>query len=190
MNNMISLKEEKGAAGLEFTLLFPFLLFVTFGIIEFGSLMFDKAILTNAAREGARAAIAYTYQGTGSPDCNVLYNNIRPEVENLVDRYMHNNLGNGNYFLVNFDPDETPNINVDPPILEPDSGEYVIPVRVGYRFQFVFIDSIINLLFNGAASDGIYIEAEARMRGEDNYVDPLDDTTKPLIEVLGPLSCT
>ncbi len=52
-------RNEKGAAGLEFTLVFPFLLFICLAIVEFGSLMFDKAILTNAAREGARAAISY-----------------------------------------------------------------------------------------------------------------------------------
>ena len=159
---MLSIKEEKGAAGLEFTLLFPFLLFVAFGIIEFGSLMFDKAIVTNAAREGARTAIVYVYEGGGTPNCDDL-SNIRTNVQNTVDRYMHDNLGNGNYFLIRFDS-ETPNINVLPPELV--NGEYVIPVTVGYTFNFLFIDSVINLL-NGASSDGITISAEAKMRGED-----------------------
>ena len=180
---MIFIKDEKGAAGLEFTIVFPLLLIMTFGIIEFGALMFDKAILTNAAREGVRAAITYTYQGTGIPDCTILDNVIRPEVENMVRRYMRNNLGNGNYFLVNFDSNQTPFIYLDPP--EPVGSEWVIPVRVGYRFQFIIIDTIINLLFNGAANDGIYMEAEARMRGEDNYrID--EHTTIPLLEFIAP----
>ena len=190
MNLIKFIKDEKGAAGLEFTLVFPFLLFVTFGIIEFGSFMFDKAIITNAAREGARAAIAYTYEGTGIPDCTILATDIRPKVVNLVDRYMHDNLGNGNYFLINFDPDEEPTVIVDPPelVVLPDGTvgtEYVIPVRVGYTFQFIFIDNIINLILSGAAGEGIYLEAEARMRGEDNYrID--EDTTVPLLEFIAP----
>jgi len=43
-------QDEKGAAGLEFTILVPFFLLLLFGIIEFGSMAFNKQMLTNAAR--------------------------------------------------------------------------------------------------------------------------------------------
>ncbi len=160
--SLLPLNNQRGASGLEFTLVFPLLLMVTFGIIEFGALMFDKAIVTNAAREATRAVIVYDYDGT-DPACSDL-TTIRTNTQNVVNRWMRNNFGGGNLFLINFDT-ETPNITVDPPELV--NGEYVLPVTVGYRFHFILIDIIINLLFNGAWSDGIDLDAEVKMRGED-----------------------
>jgi Flp pilus assembly protein TadG len=162
--NLSQLNNQRGSVGLEFTIIFPLLLMVTFGIIEFGALMFDKAIVTNAAREAARAVVAFDYDGTDD-ECSDL-TTIRTNAQNVVDRWMRNNFGNGNLFLINFDP-QTPNITVDPPVLDPDTGEYMLVVTVEYRFHFVFIDHIINLLFNGALSDGIPLDAEVKMRGED-----------------------
>lgn len=42
---------------MEFALVLPVLLLILFGIIEFGLVMFDQAVITNASREGARAGI-------------------------------------------------------------------------------------------------------------------------------------
>lgn len=49
-----SKKSVRGTAMMEFALILPILLLVVFGIINFGIVMFDQAIITNAAREGAR----------------------------------------------------------------------------------------------------------------------------------------
>jgi Flp pilus assembly protein TadG len=46
-----------GAAAVEFALILPILLLVFFGMIELSLALYDKAILTNASREGARAGI-------------------------------------------------------------------------------------------------------------------------------------
>ncbi len=46
-----------GVAAVEFALVVPLLLVILFGIIDFGFMLYDKAMLTNAAREGARAGI-------------------------------------------------------------------------------------------------------------------------------------
>ena len=48
---------ERGAAAAEFALLLPVLLMILFGIIEFGMIMYGREVVTNAAREGARAGI-------------------------------------------------------------------------------------------------------------------------------------
>ncbi len=56
---MILNKDEKGVAAIEFALLLPFLLLVLFGIIEFSILLYNKAMITNASREGARAGVLY-----------------------------------------------------------------------------------------------------------------------------------
>lgn len=48
---------QKGTATVEFGLLLPVLLLIVSGIVEFGMALYDKAVLTNASREGARAGI-------------------------------------------------------------------------------------------------------------------------------------
>ena len=44
----------------EFALALPIVLAVMFGAIEFGTALYDKAVLTNASREGARAGVVAT----------------------------------------------------------------------------------------------------------------------------------
>ena len=44
---------------MEFALILPLLLFVLFAIIEFSIAMYDKAVITNASREGARMGILF-----------------------------------------------------------------------------------------------------------------------------------
>lgn len=46
---------QKGSAVLEMALILPFLLMLLFGIIEFSRVLSVKQVITNAAREGARA---------------------------------------------------------------------------------------------------------------------------------------
>ena len=48
---------ERGAVAAEFAILLPVLLIILFGIIEFGMIMYGRELVTNAAREGARAGI-------------------------------------------------------------------------------------------------------------------------------------
>jgi Flp pilus assembly protein TadG len=48
---------ERGAVALEFVLVFPFLMLVLFGIIDTSLLLCDKAVITNASREAARAGV-------------------------------------------------------------------------------------------------------------------------------------
>ena len=50
-------RRERGAAAVEFALIFPLLFLLVAGIIDFGRFFFSQIQLTNAAREGARAAI-------------------------------------------------------------------------------------------------------------------------------------
>jgi len=50
------LPRDRGAAAVEFALLFPILLLIVFGIIDFGRALNAQITLTQAAREGARLA--------------------------------------------------------------------------------------------------------------------------------------
>lgn len=46
-----------GAVAVEFAVVLPLFLIFVFGIIEFGMALYNKQVLTNASREGARAGI-------------------------------------------------------------------------------------------------------------------------------------
>jgi hypothetical protein len=50
-------KRQRGAMAIETALLFPLLVLLLFGMIEFGLLVYNRQVLTNASREGARAGI-------------------------------------------------------------------------------------------------------------------------------------
>jgi Flp pilus assembly protein TadG len=48
---------ERGVVALEFVLVFPFLMTVLFGIVDASLILCDKAVITNAGREAARAGV-------------------------------------------------------------------------------------------------------------------------------------
>lgn len=52
------IKSEKAQTMVEFALVFPIVLLITYGIIEFGRMVFIYAAVTGAAREGARYGAA------------------------------------------------------------------------------------------------------------------------------------
>lgn len=52
-------QNQRGAAAVEFALVLPVLLILVFGIVEFSVALYDKAVITNASREGARAGIVF-----------------------------------------------------------------------------------------------------------------------------------
>lgn len=52
---------QAGAAAVEFAIVLPVLLILIFGIIEFSVLLYNKAMITSAARTGARAGIVYNW---------------------------------------------------------------------------------------------------------------------------------
>ncbi len=50
---------EDGVAAVEMVILFPVLVLLVVGLVEFGHLWYVRQTLTNASREGARAAVIY-----------------------------------------------------------------------------------------------------------------------------------
>jgi Flp pilus assembly protein TadG len=59
------LRSERGAELIEFAMIFPVLLLVMLGIVDFGFMFQRYEVLTNAAREGARMAVL---PGYATPD--------------------------------------------------------------------------------------------------------------------------
>lgn len=58
--------KQRGAQAVEFALVLPFLALILFAVLDFGILVYNKAIITNASREGARQA-AMLSASTWSP---------------------------------------------------------------------------------------------------------------------------
>jgi Flp pilus assembly protein TadG len=48
---------QKGAQAVEFALVLPFLALVMLAVLDFGIVVYDKAVITNASREAARRAV-------------------------------------------------------------------------------------------------------------------------------------
>ena len=56
---MKRMKLQTGSNLVEFAIVLPLLLTLVFGIIDFSLALYDKAVITNAAREGARAGVVF-----------------------------------------------------------------------------------------------------------------------------------
>jgi Flp pilus assembly protein TadG len=136
---MERLKNQKGIAAVEFALVLPLLVILAFGIIEFSLVLFDKAVITNASREGARAAIVYRV----TPATEV-------EIQGVVNTYCQNR-------LISLKATNPPAVLVSPAGASGDPRT----VRVTYRYNFLVIPAFIASL-----GQGIELQAETIMRME------------------------
>lgn len=123
-------KQSRGATLLEFTVVLALLLIVTFGIVEFSLLMFDKAVLTNACREGARAGIVS--QSPRMTDA---------EIRDVVMEYCRN-------YLVTFGGDtlEAGDISVSPSDRTGLPYGTDLTVTVSYQYEFLVLSNLVDSL--------------------------------------------
>ncbi len=61
------IKDQKGTEIVEFAIISTLLFLLLFGIIDFGILLYDKAVITKASREGARAGIVQRWDNSTDP---------------------------------------------------------------------------------------------------------------------------
>jgi hypothetical protein len=80
-----------GVAAVEFGLLLPVLLLILFGIINFGLLFYDQAVVTNAAREGARWAAINASAEAGS-GCTNSFSTTPADPCQVAYSYAHDRL--------------------------------------------------------------------------------------------------
>jgi Flp pilus assembly protein TadG len=141
----MTIKSEKGVSAVEFALIAPLLFFLTFGIVEFALLLFDKAVVTNASREGARAAIVYHVTG---PDLDDYAPLTVLETQKVVTDY-------ANGYLVNLGQPGGNNLVIPPDVTyesgSPVSGEDVT-VTVTYTYDFLVFPDLTTLI--GGTFDG------------------------------------
>jgi Flp pilus assembly protein TadG len=139
---------EKGASAVEFALVLPVLMLILFGIIEFGFIFYDKAIITNASREGARRGIVYRVDESGTP-----IGVPADEIASMVSSY-------GTSYLVSLGSSTAV---LPPPTI---TGNCAIPgssltVAVNYPYTFLVLPS-----FAGVLPPGITLTGTTVMRCE------------------------
>lgn len=127
MNRLSRLaSNERGVAALEFVLVFPFLMTVLFGIIDASLLLCDKAVITNASREAARAGVVVRVPQLTASD-----------IRNVALAYTQNNLVTGGTAT-------TPTINVDQSAgTSPGSP---LKVTVTYTYEGLVLGSALSSL--------------------------------------------
>lgn len=155
---MTTIKSEKGATLIEFVLVLPLLLLLTFAIIEFGILLFDKAVVTNASREGARAGIVY----------RTLDSVYTPLAESEIITIVNNYLGD---HLINLgDPDNGLGV-VDANWIretDPVTGEAVdyLVVDVPFTYDFMVVPALARLVSGVDSMGTVPFAGTTRMRME------------------------
>jgi hypothetical protein len=133
------LRREHGAATVEFAIVAILLLTLVFGIIEFGILMFDKHVLTNASREGARAGVVMRIPRL--PDVIPSPSVGNEGIKDIVLRYASEH-------MVTFGP--SGRLDFDDIVVLPAEVDRVGPslfgtaleVKVEYQFDFLFLSTL------------------------------------------------
>jgi len=139
------LSGEQGTTAVEFVLTVVVLLMFIFGIIEFGVLLYDKHVLTNASREGARVGIV-----------------MRPtrvtnaEIQDVVEEFAQS-------YLVSFQPSNLalPAVTREGELLAPPRPPRFgdeLKVSVTYDYDFLFLSNF--------GLGPITLTAETRMKME------------------------
>ena len=138
----------RGASAVEFAITLPLLVLLVFGIIELSFALYDKAMVTNASREGARAGIVYSIPAVTDA-----------EITRVVNTYLGSH-------LITFGGKRSPSS-------DPVTGASVIVmrtggspgselrIRVGYTYNFLALPS-----FTPGFGRGINMTAETVMRME------------------------
>lgn len=116
---------EQGIAAAEFALVLPVLLLLLFGTIEFGMMMYGREVVTNAAREAARAGIV---QGPNKPDAAAL--------ETIAEGYVSGTGINPDH--VEFTPNQAGDGFARPDML-------TVAVEYEYHFLIPYIPSMVGI---------------------------------------------
>lgn len=120
------IRNQKGAALVEFAIVLPLLLVLVFGMIEFSIMFYDKAVITNAGREGARAGIVYDFPARISTG----------DIETIVGNYCSGR-------LITFGSTNQETTTVSGPCT--NAGD-TITVTVTYPYDFLVLPNFVTTL--------------------------------------------
>jgi Flp pilus assembly protein TadG len=129
---------QQGASAVEFALLAPLFVALLFGIVEFGSVIYTKGMLTHASREGARFGVVYTIPRRSAA-----------EIQAIVRNYL-----------------DTTGLTNPATVAVTGAGgasESQLTVRVNYAYNFVVLSSVVNAFFGGTLPTSIDLTATTVM---------------------------
>jgi Flp pilus assembly protein TadG len=128
-------KTQKGITMVELAIILPILFLILFAIAELAIALYDKAVLTNASREGARLGIVAQSRDPAT-DIPVINTGIREHVKKYARQW-----------LITFgaDPDILEDGNIDITWAGYLFGDN-LTVSVNYRYDFLVLSRLINAL--------------------------------------------
>jgi Flp pilus assembly protein TadG len=109
-----------GQTIIEFAFILPLLLIILLGIIEFGVLLYDKAVITNASREGARYGIVLR---------NPRY--TQQQIEDYARDYCKNH-------LLTFGGTSNPTANATVPVTQAFGDQLTVQVNYTYHYLAIY----------------------------------------------------
>jgi Flp pilus assembly protein TadG len=148
---------QKGASAVEFAVILPLLVLILFGIIEFSLLLYNKQVITNAGREGARAGIvARSPRVQPGSDSDVWPS--QKTIKGKVNQYCST-------YLISFASSSVVTEFPDGFDSDAEFGDD-LKIKVTYEYTFLVIPGIIVKLFNGNMQSSIPITATTVMQYE------------------------
>jgi len=120
----MKIRQQEGGSALELAIILPVMILIVFGIIEFGLILYNQQIITNASREGARAGIVARSPRLSSG-----------EITNVVNAYCSGN-------LVTFGSAISPNVSIN------NTGGTSfgddLEVQVTWRYEFLVLPDYLD----------------------------------------------
>ena len=167
------LRNDQGGALVEFAIVLPLLLILVFGIIEISLLFYNKAVLTNASREGARAAIRLFHDSDSGTD----YFPTDTMIEAVVTNYLWPDK-NKKPRLVTFAA-ATPSLDEMELEVQPQEGSRITPacdptietpvtVIVRYTYKFLVFSNLIKNM-PGVEDGALTLQGVTTMNLECSY---------------------
>lgn len=161
-------KSRSGISTVEFALLLPLLAVLLLAIVEFSLALYDKAVIVNASREGARLAASFRIHSDGSPDA-VTTDEVKTKVGNCTTNLV--------CFRVSDHPENTLATKVEyrtPPEESfkawPNSASHErgedLKVTVTYKYYFLVLSGLGKVLSEDSLPDYMTLEAVTIMRAE------------------------
>ena len=121
MKTKMTIKNQKGAAAVEFAIVAPLLVLLVMGICEFGLLWYNSQVIINASREGARAGIVNT--GPDSSDNQAVKDIVTLYCDSRVIDFSGNTVEDDDITLT--------------PSTRPSNFGYNFSVQVEYDYSFL-----------------------------------------------------
>jgi Flp pilus assembly pilin Flp len=120
------IKDQDGATAVEFAIILPLLILLVFGIIEISLLLYNKQVITNATREGARLGVVVRVPRYSDQD---IKNEIINYAQNYLVTFGSDTFGDDNIIIYREDP-------------TPTFGDE-LEVEVNYDYEFLVLKSLL-----------------------------------------------